>query len=93
MKEHIAAILELSGQAEAFRPAIAQTIKALSSYGDEIRPVADSIIDYIADKKAKTVKRLEEQHGFSREEAILLTVDINTAIFQRLNSMSSKSKS
>ena len=46
----------------------------------------DRFADYITDTKIKQIKRYEEA-GFSREEAILLTIDSANSIIKALNNI------
>lgn len=39
----------------------------------ELKKVVDGLGVYLVDSKAKAVKRFQEEHGFSREEAMLMT--------------------
>jgi len=75
MKEYIEALLEIAQSAEEFKPAVSQTIKAVQSYGPEIYGFMERFCQSNVDLKAMCVKRYIEQHGFTREEAILMTLD------------------
>ena len=46
----------------------------------------DRFADYITDTKIKQIKRYKEA-GFSREEAILLTIDSANSIIKALNNI------
>lgn len=74
MKEHIPEILEFLEAAEESRPLVQKTLKALKSYGPEIKDLLDGILDYSIDRRINAVLRLE-QAGFSREDAISLVMD------------------
>jgi len=73
-------VLELIGLIDELNPVIDGGI-------DTITPYFDRFIDYIIDKKAYAIKKLMDKHGFTREEAIMLTVDMQT---QMLNALKDK---
>ncbi|MBZ4284068.1 hypothetical protein LAJ55_14775, partial [Streptococcus pneumoniae] len=76
MKDAIEAIAAISAQADELKPAVQQIAKAALSFGPEIAAVLDAAQDYMIDRRAADVKRLEEVHGFSRADAIALTLDV-----------------
>ena len=92
MKEYIAMILELTGQAEAFRPAIEQAVKAVKGYGPEVYSLAEGVCQGSVDLKAMMIKRYQEEHGFSREEAIILVMDQWQSMLQRLDKSNKSAK-
>ena len=47
-------------------------------------PYIDRLSDMAADSKARMVKRLMEEHGFTKDEAILLTLDIQTSTLKAI---------
>ena len=50
----------------------------------ELRKVVDGLGPYIVDSKAKAVKRFQEEHGFTREEAMFMTRSIEIEILTSL---------
>lgn len=77
-------IVELIDAAKAYKPAIPQIVSIIEECGEEIAPLIDKLVIYTTDKKAESVKRLMEKHSFSKEEAILLTVDTSVSILKQL---------
>jgi predicted house-cleaning noncanonical NTP pyrophosphatase (MazG superfamily) len=73
--ENLAAILEVIGQAESYRPVVQQAVDALKKYGPEIKDLFQGIQLGIIDIRAEVIKRLQEVHGFTKEEAIYITMD------------------
>ena len=74
MKEYAEAIMQIVAAADEFKPVVEQGSKALQSYGPDIYALFHRIAIGMADIKADTIVHLEGR-GFTREEAILLTVD------------------
>lgn len=91
MKEQVAAVLELVSQAEAFRPVVQEAIKAVKSYGPEIYDFAEGITLGSCELRAKAVRKYEEL-GFTRQEAILLTIDQSVAMREAIRSSQANSK-
>ena len=50
----------------------------------ELKKVVDGLGVYLVDSKAKAVKRFQDEHGFSREEAMLMTRSIEIEILSSL---------
>lgn len=73
-KDEIAAILELVGQAEAFKPVVQQCVKTLKGYGPELDEIFGGINEWSIHQRIKNINLLEEK-GFTREEAIYITMD------------------
>lgn len=67
-------ILEVLGQVEEFRLIIRQVLDALKSLSPEIQEIPNAILDWAVKRRIASVKKYEEA-GFSREEAILMTLD------------------
>jgi len=82
-------ILEVLGQAEEFRPIIRQVLDVLKSFSSEIQEIPNAILDWAVEQRIAAVKKYEEA-GFSREEAILMTLD--DALAQRKLASSFKYK-
>lgn len=88
MKETIEAIAAISAQADELKPVVQQIAKAALSFGPEIAAVLDAAHDYMIDRRAAAVKRLEEVHGFRRSDAIALTLDVQGRIQRALEQRS-----
>lgn len=84
MKEMLQALLAVTQNDEEIRPVVQQVVATLKSYGPEVASLLDAATDYLVDRKAAAVKRLQEQHDFTREEAITMTLDVYSNIERRL---------
>ena len=67
-------ILAMASQAEEFRPLVEEVIKALKSYGPDVKAFLSDINDGITDLKIATFTRYQDA-GFTREEAVAMTCD------------------
>lgn len=77
MKLSLEEIMELSAEAEQFRPMIQEGIKVLQSFGPEVYSVLEGIMNGAVCLKAGMVKRFMEEHKFTKKEAILLTTGLS----------------
>lgn len=84
MKEALQFALQIAGQAEELKPAARQIVDAIKLFGPELAELIGGASDYLIDRRAAAVKRLEEKHGFTREEAIILTLDVHARIDRQL---------
>lgn len=50
-------------------------VKVLKSFGPELNSLADGLVMAAVDMKARAIKKLENEYGFTREEAIFLVMD------------------
>jgi len=75
MKEYVELIQVLTDNVEEFREPIGKAAAAVRSFGPEVYGLCEAVVLGAADLKAAAVKRYVETHGFTREEAILLTLD------------------
>lgn len=78
--ETIEAIVQLADNAEAVKPLAHKIVNGLKSFGPEISDILDSIGNYLIDRRAADVKRLEQVHGFSRTDAVTMTLDVHGRI-------------
>ena len=78
-------ILALAMQAEELRPMVEEVLKALKSYGPELKGLFSDLNDGLTDLKIATIKRYQDA-GFTREEAILLTCDQWAQLVKNMNS-------
>ena len=79
--EQAVALLE---EAEALRPIVRLFLDALKSYGSEIREIPEAMSDWLVKRTIKHVKTFEDA-GFTRDEAILLTIDLKYSLREALN--------
>jgi hypothetical protein len=84
-------ILEIVENAGAFKPIIVKVIKALQSYGPEIDSLLDPIVDYVVDRKIKTINRFKA-NGFDEKTAVLLTLDVETRTHKYLQEIGKNKK-
>lgn len=80
MKDALQAIAQIASNAEELKPLAQEIAKGIKTFGPEIASVLDATQEYLIDSRAKAVKRLEEVHGFSRADAIVLTLDVHGRI-------------
>ena len=62
-------------EAESFRPVVKKGVETIKSFGPEIYDLADGLVTAMVDLRAKSVRRLENEHGFTTEQAIFLVMD------------------
>lgn len=83
-KEDIAAIVEIVGEAESLRPVVKEFVKAVKSFAPELDELVGGLLTWGVKKRIESI-RLYEKEGFTREEAIYLTMDTWYAIKNNLN--------
>lgn len=83
-------VAEIAAEAESLRPAVRSIVDALKTFGPELGELFDEVGDYLVDRRANSVKRLMGEHGFTREEAITLTLDIESRIEKGIRRAGSK---
>lgn len=76
--------MELAGQADDFKPAVKLVIGAARKLAPEFVEVLNDVGKHLIDSKAMAVNRLMEKHGFSRKEAIMMTMSIEHQTLQAL---------
>lgn len=52
-----------------------QAVPELEKLGNEAAPLYEKMADFFVDQRARSIKRYQDKHGFSREEAMILTLD------------------
>jgi len=75
MIEQIRLAARLAKNVEDFRPEVKQIVSAVKSFGPELYSLCEGIVLSSVDLKAACIKRYIEEHGFTRQEAILMTLD------------------
>jgi len=65
---------EISEGADEFKPVFKKTIGVLADYGPDMYGVLESIAFSLVDMRAAMIDRYMVKHGFTKDEAILLTL-------------------
>ena len=73
-KDELQELLELVSNVEAFKPLVRAVLDALKSYSDELKEIPEAITRWAVATRIETIKQYEAA-GFSREDAVLLTLD------------------
>lgn len=81
----ISEMLEIIDAAEEYRPIIKKAVAVLKSFGPEATEIFESMVIGATDLKAKSIKRLIDMHGFSKEEAIIISCDQWSSLKQLRN--------
>lgn len=69
--DDIQALIEV---APLFKPQVQKAVEAIQLFGPEVKELLTGAVVAVADIRAAAVQRYES-HGFTRDEAILLTLD------------------
>lgn len=88
--QSIPAALEFLTELKEFRPMILQIVNEIEKYGPDIHQILNKMSLSMVDIKAAMIKKYQKE-GFTRKEAILLTIDSATAL-QKAFSVKSSSK-
>ena len=78
-KKDIEDIMAIINSAEEFRPIVQQVIKTVLSIGPEIQPVLEGMRSFLVQSRIKSIAEYERA-GFTREDAITMTLDEAFAI-------------
>jgi len=78
--EIIAIVAELS----EYIPIIEQTVPTILEAGSKLQPIVTALNNAIVDNTMAAIKRYEVG-GFSREEAILLTINTKAGLVKAMN--------
>ena len=90
MSKGIEAYLEILNSTDELKPVVKKTIKAIRELSPDIVELLGDIGNYVVDARAKSVRRLMSVHGFSEDNAIMLTLDIQSNILNSLNKKGGK---
>ena len=82
-------LVELLKEAESYRPGVRMILDAVKSYGPELAEIPEALGNWIVDNRIKHVKRYEDA-GFSKQDAIDMTLDDVWAIRRVLRNNNSK---
>jgi hypothetical protein len=75
-----------SENVEEFKPIVSGFLDAIGEFEPEINRVLNSVTDSMVDSKARAIKRFMEVHGFSKEEAIQITLRMESEMYTTLKS-------
>ena len=75
-----------SENVEEFKPIVSGFLYAIGEFEPEINRVLNSVTDSMVDSKARAIKRFMEVHGFSTEEAIQITLRMESEMYTTLKS-------
>ena len=75
----LAELLDILNKADEFRPIVKKILDVLKSYGPEISEIPDALANWFVKNRIAAVKKYEDV-GFSRDEAISMTLDDASAI-------------
>lgn len=83
-EEDIQMFITLLDGAESFRPLVNKALDVVKSYSPELATFFDGLFDYSVQRVTNTFNQYCN-NGFSREEAMLLTLNSNVALNDALN--------
>lgn len=83
-QETVRDIEELLETVEEFRPFVKAVVETVRSFGPELESLLCPMKDWLQKERIKAIKEYENA-GFSREHAILLTIDSNIALEKMIN--------
>lgn len=87
--EDLKEIMQIIETADEFVPVVKVAVEKSNNLLSELRPLLDNFIDYLSDSKIKMVNKYVD-NGFTKGEAILMTLDPWTAFRNSLNNAKSK---
>lgn len=82
-------LLSLLSQSEDIKAFIKQLIPEIKEVATDVKPLVQDLIIFAVDQQAAAVKRYQEVHGFTREEAILLAINDKKNFLKSLNNQRS----
>lgn len=83
-KEDLQGLIEILSEAENFRPIVKAVLDTVKSYGAEIEELPKKFSQWLVKNRIESVAAYEEA-GFSREDAITMTLD-DVWAFRRMGS-------
>lgn len=72
--EDLNEIIEILNEAEAIRPLVKGVITVLKSFSSELKDIPESISSWVVANRVRAIKQYEAA-GFTRDDAILMTLD------------------
>lgn len=87
-KEDIEEVLKIVKEIEEFKPAIEKIIDSAIGYGPQLSKILSAIADGMVDMKARIIRRYIYVHGFTNEEAIMISVNQWKEINEYMTSVS-----
>ena len=90
MSKGIESYLEILNSTDELKPVVKKTIKAIRELSPDIVELLGDIGNYVVDARAKSVYRLMNKHAFTKGDAIMLTLDIQSNILNSLNKKGGK---
>ena len=91
-KEDIKKYAELLGQAEEFRPLVKLVFEIIKSYSSEVKGLLEPLSEWITGNRIKTIE-MYETAGFSRDDAIIMTLDDIYALKKASEKFGNRNKS
>lgn len=87
--EILESIEEACKEVENLKPLLKLVLETIEYFGPEFATIPDDIIDWIVARRIKTIA-LYEESGFTREEAILMTLDGKVALQTYISNLPKK---
>ena len=66
--------MEILAEADALKPIVRSFLDVMKSYCEEIREIPDALVDFLVQRRIKSIGQYEAA-GFRRSEAIIMTLD------------------
>jgi len=89
IKEIIEAILEDLTVAKEFKPVVEQGMAVLKEYTPYLRELYESLADFGVEQTDRSIQKFGE-YGYTREEAILLTINLKLGVKEASDRMNAK---
>lgn len=87
-KEEMEQVLEIVKEIEEFKPAIEKIIDSAINFGPQLAKLLSAINDGVVDMKARSINRYIYVHGFTKEEAIMISLNQWKEVSESMTSVS-----
>ena len=81
--------IEIVEIAEEYFPVVKKAIPLIKKLGKEFKPLMDALSDNFVDSNVRCIKRYQD-NGFTRDEAILMTISTRVSIQEAVRNMNKK---
>lgn len=91
-KEELQEMAEILTEAETFKPIVRVILDAIKLYGPEIEEIPKRFSQWMVDNRIESIQRYRDA-GFTKQEAIMMTLDDSSRLIKSVNDMNKNIKS
>jgi len=84
--------IEILKEIQEYKPVAQLVVRGVKEFGPDVYELMETISNGVVDLRASAIKRYQEEHGFTKEEAMLLVMNTYETLFKNIDIANKRGK-